>query len=313
MESLIKIDGEPLTKLIDVVANAIGKWYEPRNVVRMASAEAKAEHIKTIEKVKREALLNQNEDLYNHLSAVEKRLVTKESKRQQNIELVVNRAANVLSLETEVSSESVDSDWITRFFNIAQDISNEQMQELWGRVLAGEVKQPGTFSLRTLEALRNITSEEAQLFEKIACYVFHYGRCYIYNGLLEDGYEDLQYGAMICLMEMGLIQSVSDVGIVLKPRKDEEYDHLYIYGDYVYLFSISEHVKEVKIPVYPLTSIGCEIFKLTSTKPKYDYFKAVIKRVINKHTGVKVYRTKILSTDNQCVKYDNNSLEQLDV
>ena len=50
MDSLLKIDGEPLTKLIDVVANAIGKWYEPRHVVRMASAEAKAEHIKVIER-----------------------------------------------------------------------------------------------------------------------------------------------------------------------------------------------------------------------------------------------------------------------
>ena len=312
MESLIKIDGEPLAKLIDVVANAIGKWYEPRHMVRMASAEAKAEHIKTIEKVKREALLNHNEDLYNHLSVVEKRLVTKESKRQQNIEQVVNRAANVLFLETEVSSENVDPDWITRFFDIAQDISNEQMQELWGRVLAGEVKQPGAFSLRTLEALRNVTSEEAQLFENIACYVFHYGRCYIYNGLLEDGYEDLQYGAIICLMEMGVIQSVTDAGIILK-QKGEKYDHLYIFGDYVYLFSFPDYFKELRIPVYPLTLSGCELFKLTNTEPNYDYFHSVIKRVINKDTGVKVYRTKILSIDNQGVKYDNNSLEQLDV
>ena len=313
MESLIKIDGEPLTKLIDVVANAIGKWYEPRYVVRMASAEAKAEHIKTIEKAKREALLNHNEDLYNQLSVLEKRLVTKESKRQQNIDQVVNCAANVLSLETEVSSESVDSDWITRFFNIIQDISNEQMQELWGRVLAGEVKQPGSFSLRTLEALRNITSDEAQLFEKIACYVFHYGRCYIYNGLLEDGYEVLQYGAIIRLMEMGLIQSVSDVGIRLKQKKDEKYDPLYIYGDYVYFFSIPEYIEEVGIPVYPLTSIGCEIFKLTSARPNYDYFNSVIRRAINKYTSVKVYRTKILSANSQGIKYDNNALEQLDV
>ncbi len=312
MDSLIKIDGEPITKLIDIVANAIGKWYEPRHMVRMASAEAKAEHIKVIEKAKRNALLENNEDLYEQLSVVENRLLTKETRRQQNIEQVVSHAANIMSLETEVSSESVDPDWITRFFDIAQDISNEQMQELWGRVLAGEVKQPKSFSLRTLEALRNITSEEAQLFEKIACYVFHYGRCYIYNGLLEDGYEDLQYGAIICLMEMGVIQSVTDAGIILK-QKGEKYDHLYIFGDYVYLFSFPEYFKELRIPVYPLTLSGCELFKLTNTEPNYDYFNSVIKRVINKDTGVKVYRTKILSIDNQGVKYDNNSLEQLDV
>lgn len=147
MDSLIKIDGEPLTRLIDIVANGIGKLYEPRQVVRMARAEAKAENIKVIEKAKRNTLLEHNEDLYEQLSVVEKRLLTKETRRQQNIEQVVSHAVNMMSLETEVSSEPVDQDWITRFFDIVQDISNEQMQELWGRVLAGEVKQPKSFSL----------------------------------------------------------------------------------------------------------------------------------------------------------------------
>ena len=57
MESLIKIDGEPLVKLIEAVTNAIGKWYKPRYVVRMASAEAKAEHIETIEKSKERSIV----------------------------------------------------------------------------------------------------------------------------------------------------------------------------------------------------------------------------------------------------------------
>ena len=310
MESLIKIDGEPLAKLIDVVTNAIGKWYEPRHVVRMASAEAKAEHIKTIEKVKREALLNHNEDLYNHLSAVEKRLITKESKRQQNIEQVVNCAANVLSLETEVSSENVDPDWITRFFDIAQDISNEQMQDLWGRVLAGEVKQPKSFSLRTLEMLRNMTSYEAQLFENLSSYVFHYGRCYIYNGLLEKGYQNLQYGAIIRLMEMGLIQSVSDVGITLKYQNGEKYDCSYIYGGYLYLFSIPNEIGEIKIPVYSLTLAGCELYKLVSVEPNYEYFHNVLKCIVE-FNKIKIHRVRILSNDTDGIKYDNNAIESL--
>jgi hypothetical protein len=96
-------------------------------------------------------------------------------------------------------------------------------------------------------------------------------------------------------------------------QKGEKYDHLYIFGDYVYLFSFPEYFKELRIPIYPLTLSGCELFKLTNTEPNYDYFNSVIKRFINKDTGVKVYRTKILSIDNQGVKYDNNSLEQLDV
>ena len=40
------------------------------------------------------------------------------------------------------------------------------MREIWGRVLAGEVKRPKSYSLRTMEILRNLAKEEAALFVK---------------------------------------------------------------------------------------------------------------------------------------------------
>ena len=175
-------------------------------------AEAKVEHIKVIEKAKRDALLNHNEEWFNQLSAVEKRLITKECKRQQNIEQVVTHAVKVISPETEVSSEKVDPDWITRFFDIVQDISNEQMQALWGRVLAGEVKQPKSFSLRTLEALRNITSEEAQLFENMAPYTLYSGSYFIYNNTsVKKNDFKISYEDVARLIEIGLVQPGSMV------------------------------------------------------------------------------------------------------
>ena len=61
----------------------------------------------------------------------------------------------------------MDKDWFTRYFNIVQDISNEDIQDLWAKLLAGEIKQPGSFSYRTLETLKNMTTDEAELFTKI--------------------------------------------------------------------------------------------------------------------------------------------------
>lgn len=47
--NIVKIDGKPIEKLIEVVSNAIGTLYEPRQLVRIARAEAEAERIKAIE------------------------------------------------------------------------------------------------------------------------------------------------------------------------------------------------------------------------------------------------------------------------
>jgi len=52
-------------------------------------------------------------------------------------------------------------DWFLRFFESASNISNEDMQVLWARILSGETYNSGSFSLRTVEMLRNMSYEEA--------------------------------------------------------------------------------------------------------------------------------------------------------
>jgi uncharacterized repeat protein (TIGR03899 family) len=50
------------------------------------------------------------------------------------------------------------------FFAFAKSVSAEHMQTLWGRVLAKEVGQPGSFSIRSLETLKRMTYSEAVSF-----------------------------------------------------------------------------------------------------------------------------------------------------
>ncbi len=55
MDSLIKIDGKPFEKLIEVVSNGIGTLYRPRAIRK--EADAKAYEIKVVEKAKAEAIV----------------------------------------------------------------------------------------------------------------------------------------------------------------------------------------------------------------------------------------------------------------
>ena len=64
-------------------------------------------------------------------------------KRLANTRSVVEDAANELG-DKEVSNHEPDHDWTARFFNDIQDVSSEEMQSLWAKVLAGEVEKPGS-------------------------------------------------------------------------------------------------------------------------------------------------------------------------
>jgi hypothetical protein len=60
-----------------------------------------------------------------------------------------------------------DFDWFLRFFEGAGNVSNEYMQLLWARILAGEANEQGSYSLRAIDTLRNMTSYEASILNKI--------------------------------------------------------------------------------------------------------------------------------------------------
>ena len=65
---------------------------------------------------------------------VNQRIQFQEEKRQHNIEDVLTKAALELGNE-DVQEHEPDHDWTSRFFNDIQDVSNEEAQQLYAKVL----------------------------------------------------------------------------------------------------------------------------------------------------------------------------------
>lgn len=98
---------------------------------------------------------------------IEQRIRFQEEKRQKNIASIVEQAADHLS-DDEVHDHEPDHDWTARFFGECQDVSSEELQLLWAKILAGEVEHPGSTSIRTLDILKNLNKEVANIF-RILC------------------------------------------------------------------------------------------------------------------------------------------------
>lgn len=61
-----------------------------------------------------------------------------------------------------------DFDWFLRFFDYASNISNEEMQEVWAKVLSREIQYPNSTSITLLNALSMMRQEQALLFCNIS-------------------------------------------------------------------------------------------------------------------------------------------------
>lgn len=87
-------------------------------------------------------------------------------RKQQNLETIIQKSLEYCS-STEVTDKA-DPDWFIIFTQLAEDVSNQTMQNLWAKILAGEISQPGSFSTKTLKTFRSMNITDAKLLAK-AC------------------------------------------------------------------------------------------------------------------------------------------------
>jgi len=205
----------PATKLIEVVSRGIGRAYDPRYKRKMA--DAAAYEIDTIAGAirrngdvptlfDREGIQLDARSTQDLIERTGMRLFSQEVRKQQNIESIVDKAYEELKNEESVSNEPVDDDWIVRFFNSVEDVSNEKLQEIWGRILAGEIREPKQYPMRTLDVLRNITTKEANILEEISFCILRTSTTAFIPRVEQLWNEfNIQFNAVCLLGEAGII------------------------------------------------------------------------------------------------------------
>ena len=198
-------------------------------------------------------------------------------RQESNIENVIEAAVEELNQVDDVSNEPVDEDWIVRFFNIVRDVSSEEMQFVWGKILAGEIKSPGAFSLRTLDVIRNISRNEAQTFQKITPFIIHGGGdCFIPSNPSVYSKYGVVYEDIMLLDECGLINSDRDLRFNIPVFNNSAV----VYNqNHVLLAENAAENSEVSFCVYSLTKAGRELLNIleyTSNDIYFDDFATAI-------------------------------------
>ena len=196
---------------------------------------------------------------------IEQRVQFQEEKRLANIGSVVAQAAQELG-DREVQDHEVDHDWTARFFNDVQDVSSEDMQRLWAKVLAGEVERPGQFSLRTLDTLYNMSVGEAKLFTE-ACNYVAAERMIIYTDDMHVMGNNLHFGNILKLAELGLIIWSPDLTYI---RHWNNPNRMTFHKGHLSFQSLPGALSTTSWPIVRLTTVGRELFGLTELQDDID-------------------------------------------
>jgi Protein of unknown function (DUF2806) len=308
---------EPLKRLVEVIAEGVGSVSRPYLIKR--NADAKAYEIRVISQAMAESsillsgteyedgkikILPPSQGSVEQLSLpnrAENRQAYQELRKQQNIESICANSAQELIDGSKVSEDKPESDWINRFFEIAENISTEDLQYLWGKILAGEIQKPGSFSLRTLETLRNMSRQEAENFCRLGQYIFRHKDMALYLNPSSSFFEQESTSDLVnffALKDAGIISSNTLSAFPFEPSSAGDISQL-IYGDRVLLYEYDEDGNNMEVlteihedsgfrevqnssmyrtyscNIGILTKAGSELLKLVSIQPDIEYIEYI--------------------------------------
>ena len=295
MGSLININTDGLAKLGEVISFALGGT--ARGERKMAEAKAYATELEARTKNKVALIEAQGQEaLANYVAA-------KESRKLRNTMAVIEKAQSHFTEGEKVSDEPVDEGWKNRFFDIVEEISDEELREIWGRVLSGEVKKPKSYSLRTLEVLRNLTKEEAAIIVKAAPFVMKGDSLYAASPLTIE--------EILTLKEIGIILD-EGLGLQYQWNVESKKDYYTTLTDEWVLGLQNTGNDTIKFypNVYKLSTAGREILKLVnvSENEKQAFYKLIADAC--KEKGIShVSLHKIVDTNGDQISFEDQGIE----
>lgn len=137
-------------------------------------------------------------------------LVSKEFRNLENKAAIATKTIEHLKEKTDQDDPpdsapsaraEIDEDWLNIFERYAEDASSDRLRETWARVLAGEIRKPRTFSLKTLRFIAELDQPTATTFEKYAGQI-------VANNILPAFKDEQVFGELLQLQDAGLLQGV---------------------------------------------------------------------------------------------------------
>lgn len=192
--------------------------------------------------------------------------------RQENKDGVVEKAIEDLRCQPPTEEEAVsgpevlDEAFHNRFERYAEEATTDELREKWGRVLAAEIRKPGTFSGKVLRVIDELDADTAKLFERVCQFRI---LNYIPKALVDD-LEFLDLAALVnadLLVEPGMGQaqhagagtdaqgneiwfwSLGNVGLATSKSSIEQNSKWLVTGEKNF----------PALPVYVLTNVGVAI------------------------------------------------------
>lgn len=227
-----------------------------------------------------------------------------EARKEINVSRAIIHAEEVLAGDPQSPPDrAVEEDWLFTWRDYAGKVSTADLQQLWGKILAGEIKSPGSYSIRTMDFLKALSKQEAEEITKLAAFVIE--GC-IFRGLKQYLEENgVPFNMLRAMQELGVLSGVEAVGLSVSYGSWEQgrYVRVLCSNGKGLLVEHEDPAKKLKVEAYTLTSVGKQILGLGSFSPNVPYLRLAGKEITKQ--GFTVHLTDWVQMTEDMGRYFN--------
>jgi hypothetical protein len=221
---------------------------------------------------------------------VEQQRKAEEIQQEININKTIGLAEEeLLRSQQEPSDKEVDSDWLSRWRDHAKSTNSEELRQIWARTLAGEVKSPGSYSLRTLEFIKNLSQQEAVAISKLG--QFAIGRSIFKCPQLEK--QGIDFNFLLQMDDLGIVNGVqggqvSGLELTFNSRETDKFSTALVNRNQILLIEAEDPNKKLTLGCYQISQIGAEVLSLGDFNANENYMRELGDAIKKKGFEVKI-------------------------
>lgn len=170
-----------------------------------------------------------------------------------------------------------ENDFFWGMIEHAKEISNEEMQNLIAKIIAGEYNCPGTYSMSTLQVIKMLGRDELKLFENLCALLVNRDEIpqdIFFQETITKTME-VDFKSLQMLQVLGLFLP-NDMTTSIKNPNGEKFDVVY-FDKTLHFSPITPENKdtlEIRVPAfYGLSPVGRQLSQHLNPKINNDYFE----------------------------------------
>ncbi|OAL77887.1 hypothetical protein AY606_10610 [Acinetobacter sp. SFB] len=209
--------------------------------------------------------------------------------QSENLGECLSKAYEHLSekADEEISDEQISETFFNKWMNYGKEVSEDELQDLWGNILSEEISQPNSINYLVLNTFSMMNKNHLLNFTNLSKYIIHEKLFVVDGQTLKSSinFPDITENDLEELVDFGLIESLHNMNgmsapsnpIIINGRNCQWYRRS-VNQPFLICFKSS---KEFNLQLFKLTSVGYKLLKIAeknmSIETIYsDFFKYLL-------------------------------------